>query len=37
MLAKTKGAIKNGQFIDTGNIVHARHRTKKINTTTQRY
>jgi hypothetical protein len=27
-LEKTKGAIKNGQFRDTGNIGYTRHRTK---------
>ena len=27
-LEKTEGAIKNGQFRDTGNIGYTRHRTK---------
>jgi hypothetical protein len=27
-LEKTKGAIKNGQSRDSGNIGHTRHRTK---------
>ena len=27
-LKKTEGAIKNGQFIETGNIGYTRHRTK---------
>ena len=27
-LEKTKGAIKNGPFRDTGNIGYTRHRTK---------
>jgi hypothetical protein len=27
-LEKTKGAIKNGQFRDIGNIGHTRHRRK---------
>jgi hypothetical protein len=30
-LEKTKGAIKNGQCRDTGNIGHTRHETKTIN------
>ena len=29
MLEKTKGAIKNGQCRDTGNIRYTRHRTDK--------
>jgi len=27
-LEKTEGAIKNEQYIETGNTVHTRHRTK---------
>jgi len=37
-LEKNKGAFKNGQSRDTGNIEHIRHRTKinKANNTTQK-